>query len=339
MARDTGALKVIQTFDSRYEQTELARYQNFLADLSSAQGAYLSSNHYGGLRPRLMWAIRNGQPYGDGVADESQSAYARGRRIVLRYLQWSKANGFRVPPHNNTGLADIEALYVLERDPDALSHIHIAAQQATYDPFNYLKMQSVNSDARQVAIALQSFGAAHRLGIPFARHPLGGSAGFDSSPGSWLGAGRRQIDWIREYAVKPDGSIPSPAHNGNEAYLFNAMLATQLLEWSASVEWDASLIDLAQKIMDHLIVSLKPSWSSLGYLSNSPSPATDLAGFYVWPSLVLWQETGDQKYHEFAIRNLQAANTAYIAGVKQWNQVFSTRTEGAEALLAGESWR
>jgi hypothetical protein len=25
--------------------------------------------------------------------------------------------------------------------------------------------------------------------------------------------------------------------------------------------------------------------------------------------------------------------------MKQWNQVFSTLTEGAEALLAGEPWR
>jgi hypothetical protein len=338
VARSPDAIEAIRTFDQRFMQTEQDRYQDFLASLNDAQGAYLSGNHYGGLRSRLMWAIRNGEPYGEGVTDESQSAYARGRRIVKRYLQWAKANSFNIPPHNNTGLADIEALYTLEGDADALNHIHVSAQAATNDPYGYLKMQNPRSDARQIAIALQAFKAAHRLAIPYAPNPATRN-GFDASPGSWHGAGRRQIEWIRQYVVQPDGSIPSRAHNNDEAYLFNAMLATQLLEWCATVEWDPALLDLARQIIDHLIAAVKPGWSTLGYLSSSGSPATDLAGFYVWPSLALWQETGDQRYHDFAVSNLQAANTAYIQQMKQWNQVFSTLTEGAEALLAGEPWR
>ncbi|HUF70251.1 MAG TPA: Ig-like domain-containing protein [Longimicrobiales bacterium] len=339
VARNTSGMSVIQAFDLRFEQTEQARFQDFLNVLNDPQGAYLSANHYGGLRSRLMWAIRNNEPYGIGVTDESQYVYARGRRILKRYLEWTKANGYAIPPHNNTGVADVEALYVLEGDQDALTHIHVTAMAATWDPWGYLKFQNSQSDARQVAISLQLIKAAHRLGIPYERNPANHNVGFDTSPGSWYAAGRRQIDWARQYAVQSNGAIPSPAHGGSEAYLFNALLATQLLEWCATVEWDQAVFDLARLIMDHLIAVQKSGWSTLGYLSSSSGPATDLASFYVWPSLAMWQETGDQKYYDFAMKNVQAANTAYISNMKQWNQVYSTLAQGAEALLTGNPWR
>jgi hypothetical protein len=236
-------------------------------------------------------------------------------------------------------VADVEALYVLEGDQDALTHIHVTAMAATWDPWGYLKFQNSQSDARQVAISLQLIKAAHRLGIPYVRNPANHNVGFDASLGSWYAAGRRQIDWVRQYGVQSNGAIPSPAHGGSEAYLFNALLATQLLEWCATVEWDPAVFDLARQIMDHVIAVQKPGWNALGYLSSSSGPSTDLASFYVWPSLALWQETGDQKYYDFATKNMLASNTAYISQMKQWNQVYSTLAEGAEALLTGKSWR
>ena len=330
----------LQTYDQRYTSTEYARYQDFLAVENDPSGSYLSAQHYGGLRGRLMWAIRNGQPYGAGVTDETKYAYARGRRIVKRYLQYSKANNFATQAHNNTGLADIEALYVLEGDQDALTHIHVSAMLATTDNWGYLKMQNSNSDARQIAVALQALMAAHRLGIPYVRNPANGSVGFDASLGSWKAAAQRQIDWLTQYnIVHADGSIPSPAHGGTEAYLFNAWLATQLLDWYGYVQADGNVLQMAQRIMDHLIASQRSGWATLPYLANGTTPAYDLAAFYVWPSLVLWQETGDAKYKNFALQNLAASNQAFISAMKQWNQTYSTLGEGTAALLNGVSWR
>ena len=260
---------------------------------------------------------------------------------MKRYLEgYSKPNKFAVQAHNNTGLADIEALYVLEGDPDALTHIHISAMAATYDPWGYLKMQNSNADARQIAVALQALMAAHRLGIPYGRNPANNEMGFDASLGSWKAAAQRQIDWLTQYGiVKADGSIPSPAHGGTEAYLFNAWLATELLQWYGSIQADPAVLQLAVRIMDHLVAAERPGWNTLPYEANGTSPAPDLAAFYVWPSLVLWQETGDSKYYDFAISNLGATRQAFIASVKQWNQTYSTLAEGAEALASGVGWR
>ena len=320
-----------------YAQTERARYQEYLACQATC---FVGGLDYGGFLARLMWAIRVGEPIGPGVTDETKYAYARGRRIVKRYLQYSKANHFAIQPHNNTGMADVEALYLLEGDPDALTHIHVTAMSATTDNWGYLKMQNRNADGRIITVALQAVAAAHRLGIPYARNPANTSMGFDASLGSWKAVGDRQITWLTQYdVVKADGSIPSPAHSYHEAYLFNAWMATALLKWCATVEWNPQAFALAKRIMDHLVNSLPPGWETLGYLDDSTTPAWDLAGFYVWPSLVLWQETGDQRYYDFALSNLRATRHAYTRRIKQWNQTFGTLTLGADALAVGVRWR
>jgi hypothetical protein len=324
--------------DRLYRQTELARFKDFLA---LENGPFLDAHHYGGLRSRLMWAIRTGEPYGRSVTDEKRYAYARGRRIVKRYLEYSKQNHFAVQPHHNTGLADVEALWVLEADTDALAHIHVTAMGATVDRYGYLKLRNPSSDARIVTVALQALSAAHRLNIPFERNPANGSIGFDAGLQSWKAAGDRQIRWLEEFGiVKEDGSIPSPAHKRNrEAYLFNALLARELLNWCAYVEWNDSAFAIAQRIIDHLIASKKPHWATLGYVTDSAGPAYDLAAFFVWPALVMWQETGQRKYRDFALANVRATQQAYIERMKQWNQAFSTLVQGADALLAGVPWR
>jgi hypothetical protein len=288
-----------------------------------------------------MWAIRTNEPYGRTATDQSRSAYARGRRILKRYLQYSKENDYAVPPHHNTGLADVEALWVLEADSDALAHIHVTAMAATTDRYNYLKLRNPSSDARIVTVALQAVSAAHRLGIPYERNPANRNLGFDVSLGSWKAVGERQIQWLEEFeVVKANGSIPSPAHKNNrEAFLFNALLARELLNWCAYVEWNETAFNLARRIVDHLVDSLKPGWETLGYLSDSSGPAPDLAAFFVWPALVMWQETGEPKYRDFALENVRATRKAYLERMKQWNQVFSTLAQGAEALLAGVPWR
>jgi hypothetical protein len=96
--------------------------------------------------------------------------------------------------------------------------------------------------------------------------------------------------------------------------------------------------------MDHMVTLYNTKyvtrgWSTLPYTSASTGPAPDLAAFFVWPALALWQETGDSKYYDFAMVNLAATKDAYIAKFKQWNQVYSTMAEGAEALMKGARWR
>jgi hypothetical protein len=335
----------LSSYDRRFVSTEMARFQDYLASENDPNGSWLFAQHYGGLRGRLAWAIRTGEPYGAGVVDETRYAYARGKRIVKKYLQWTKSNRYLVQSHHNTGLADVEALYVLEGDQDALTHIHVTAASASTDPYGYLKMRNPNADARIPAIALQAATSAHRLGIPYTRHPANPSVAFDATPGSWKAQARRQIQWLIDFeVVKADGSVPSAVDHGAEAYLFNAMLAKELLQYCASVEWETGIFELARRIMDHMIqqyttVYAVRGWATLPYLSSSSGPAPDLAAFYVWPALALWQETSDQKYYDFAVQNLKATNAAYIAGVKQWNQVYSTMAEGAEALFAGQPWR
>jgi hypothetical protein len=52
---------------------------------------------------------------------------ARSKRSCVCYLQDSKADRPNVPTHNNAGLVDVEAPYLIEGDVDALAHIHITA--------------------------------------------------------------------------------------------------------------------------------------------------------------------------------------------------------------------
>jgi len=339
-------------------------------DLVNA-GAANMANHYGALRGRLMWAIRNGEPYGPGVTDVTQYTYARGRHIVKEYLKWSKAHDFWNQAHNNTGLADVEAIHVLEGDPDALTHIHASAQANTYDAWGYLHMVSTNSDFRQPAVALQAFNAAHRLGIPYSdvRKVSGASGGpsLDPGPGSWKAAGERLIAWLLDGdpnfkhaskgslptppAILPDGAMPAPAAlqkwpvdptnvGRSEVYFMNAMLATEFLRWSAFVSPHPRAEQTARLIIDHLIDELdRRGVSSLPFVGKNNGSADDLAGFFIWPALVLWQETGDQKYRDFAMKNLEATDGAYLWGAKQFNEAFSLGGHGAEALMTGADWR
>jgi Bacterial Ig-like domain (group 2) len=338
--RGTGVtVSSLSTYDQRYQQEEYKRFQDYLAVENDPGGAYLNANHYGGLRSRLSWAIRNGESWGPGVKDESRFGYARGLRIVRRYLQYSKSWKFNVPVQNNTGLADIELLYRLEGDPDARTHIHVTAEIYTNDPYGYLKLTNPQSGARIPAVAMQAFNAAYRLGIPYAHNTVNPNVSIDGSISSWKQAGERLISWFDQYnVIQADGSIYTPS-NGGDTYFMDAMIATQLLSWCANVQWNQRAFDQARLIMDHLIRSQKPGWSSLGYLDSSPSPSDDLAGYYIWPSLVLWQETKDQKYYDFAMKNMQAMSGAYIYQMKQFNQVYSTQGQDFEALAAGVPWR
>jgi uncharacterized protein YjdB len=340
VARDPNtSLQALRTYDQRYTQNEYARFQDYLAVEYDPQGAYLNANHYGGLRSRLSWAIRTGEAWGAGVTDESKYGYARGVRIVRRYLQWSEKNTYNIPVQNNTGIADIELLYRLHGDPVALTHIHMTAQKYTLDPYGYLTLQNPASGARIPAVAMQAFNAAHRLGIPYARNYANPNIALDQTISSWRQAGERLIAWFDQYnVIQADGTIYSPSNHG-DTYFMDAMLATQLLEWCANVQWHPRAFELARLIMDNLVSSLKPGWSSLGYLNTSTSPSDDLAGFYIWPSLVMWQETGDMKYYDFAMKNLAAAAKGYIFAPKQFNQVYSTLGQDLEALIAGVSWR
>jgi len=338
--RNAGpAETTIRAYDSRYESTEAARFGDFLAVEEDRRGAYLDGNHYGGLRSRLMWAIRNAEPWGPGHSDDLTTGYGRGVRIVRRYLRYTVANRHVVPVQHNTSLADVELLYRLEGDTVALTHIQIVAASFTSDPYNYVKVRNPKSGVRIPAVALQAFNAAHRLKVPYARNPANPNVVPDAALGSWKAAGDRLIQWIDQYQiVKPDGSTFSPSNNG-DTYFMDAMLAVQLLQWCANVEWNPRAFEIAQLIMDHLIASVKPGQQVLGYQDTSRDAAPDLAAFYVWPSLVLWQETGEPRYREFALTNLAATRKAYIQGIKQWNQVYSTLAQGAEALLAGVPWR
>lgn len=349
IARQSSQLGYIGTYDTRYLSQELVHFQKFLTVENDPQGAYLDHNHYGGLRQRLSWAVRNGQPYGPAVTDENTSGYARGKRILDRYLRYSRdGSHYNTQAHHNTGLADVEALYVLEGNQEALPHIHVSAMGATYrDPWGYWNMSITNThaDPRQLTVALQALMAAHRLNIPYGRNPANPGIGFDSSYGSWKAAARSRVDLAtKSYSVvQADGTLFSPAHKA-EAYLFNAWYATELMNYYAYVESDPQVLQVSQRLMDHMIdqynqIYKARGWATLPYMSTSSSAAPDLAGFYVWPSLVLWQETGNQKYYDFALQNIKASNTGYIGYTKQWNEIFSMRAQSAEALLAGVSWK
>jgi hypothetical protein len=328
--------------DTRYLQTESARYNDFLGCLS---GCITTAHHYGGLRSRMMWAIRNGEPIGPAATSET-FAYGRGRRIVRTYLAYSKQWNFATQPHNNTGLADIEAYYLLEGDPDAYNHIWVTAAIGTSDPYGYTNCTHSNSDARQGTVYIQAMSSAHRLAIPHSRPPANGGISTDMSRGSWLADGKWAVNRVIAGCVKADGSVPSPAHGTNvEAFLFNGWLASTLLQWHGFVEPNTAAFDAARRIMDHLItlyrtVYAPKGWSTLPYTTYGTYAAEDLAGYYVYPSLVLWQETGDSKYKDFAVSQIVSMNrTSSISGLKQWNQMYATQTQSAETLLSGVRWR
>lgn len=338
----TPLLPALDTYDTRFGQNEVARFRDFLACENTC---FREANHYGGLRSRLMWAIRTGQPYGPAATDESRHAYARGRRIVRRYLRWSRNNGYSIDWYNNTGLPDIEIVYRLDGDADAYKHLWVSASRYSKDRYGYQSCSRPQGyTVREPTVALQALSAAHRLGIPFRQPTHLSGAGFDGSQGSWKATGVRQIQWLKN-CISADGSVFQTVYGSNvEAYFFAAWMATELLRWNASVEWRGDAYNMAKLVMDHIIhefeTKYKPKgWSTLPYLSYQNSPAYDLAAFYIWPALALWQQTGNAKYREFARTNLVASNRAYIAKMKQFNQTYSSLGEGTEALLLGASWK
>jgi hypothetical protein len=331
----------VQRLDARFDQHEPGVWQ-YYADRETDINIVIVSHHYGALRGRLQWSIRNGEAIGP-QATEASSAYARGRRIVRAFLaRYSKPNKFYIPAYWNTGLLDVEALYVLEGDPDALTHIWVTGMASTYDPNGYYKGTNSNTELRPGIVGLQAYSFLHRNGVPFQRSSANSSIGFDSSPGSWLEAGRRQIGWFDAWCTT--GVCLSPGHGGDEVYFYNAWLATELLNWWAFVEGTQrpQAYELAVRLMDHLVDEWQRRGGSLPYQSTGYATGgnTDLAAFHVWPALVLWQETGDAKYYDFAMAHLAAANTANsVYLVKQFNQITSTLAQGAEALLQGVAWR
>jgi hypothetical protein len=295
--------------------------------------------HYGSLRGRLSWAIRTGEPFGAAVAQgDTATAYGRGRLPVQWYLaNYSALNRFTVQPHNNTGLGDIEAYYALERDSLALLHIHCSAAQGLYDPYGYLKLTNPNSDPRGVAIPLQAMNAATRFGVPYSGCPRNSNFAANPAYRSWREAGDTIIAWLDTYGgVRPDGTVEARA-NGGETYFMSAMLAGELLRWDRAASHPRARA-LALKIVEHLTqadsIAQAQGAATLPYVTPG-APAPDLAAYYIWPALVAWQETGDPRYRALALRQIAATQGAYIAGLKQWNQTYSTLAQGAEALLAG----
>lgn len=322
----------VAALDARFAANEDAAYLDAIALLD--KGAANMANHYDGLAGRFQRAIRDGDPTGP--------LYVRGREIVLRYLAWSKGAKFQIPPHNNTGMAGIEILATLEGNADAIAHIHtIAGFASGPDQWNYAKGLAAKSDPRQAAVALQAHMAAHRLGVPFRTSPANKNAVPLASLGSWLAAGQRQIQWLAANFVRPDGSVPSPSHTGREAYFMNAMVATELLRWYRDMEQDPAVLALATRIVGHLADEFERIGGPLGYLSGrAAGSSNDLAAFYVWPGLAIWQESADPRFRAFALAHMQAAaNAGNQTQAKQWQQAMSTRAQEAEPLLAGVSWR
>jgi hypothetical protein len=356
-----GGSSALSAFDQQFRQYENRTQcrgnacvrSGYASQLEMAErGAANLANHYGALRGRLQFSIRHGQPWGP-QAIGTHTFYGRGRDILKRYLQWAKPHGHAEQAHNNTGLLDIEALWLIEGDTAAWNHLHAGAIRESADPWGYHHMVNPNADPRQSAIALQAFSAAHRLGIPYS--PLAGVTWpLDERPGSWKAQGERLISWWldgdsayvhpergRRATPSPigvDGSAKAPACRGCEMYFQSAMMATELLRWSAYVEPHPRAEQAACLMISHMI-EVKGNAAALPFASNRRPPAPDLAGFYVYPALVCWQITGDSRYHQFALHSINALRDAYMWGGKQNNEAWSTGVQNADALLRGIPWR
>jgi len=199
-----------------------------------------------------------------------------------------------------------------------------------------LDLTGPNSDPRASAILLQTLSIGARYDFPYNAQASWGS--------TWKQAAATMVERISR-RIDSNGKIVSPAHKnsgqGDEAFFMNAMLAVELLRWHGFVESQPAWFDLARRIVDHLIEEhLRRGGACLPYTSDGSSAcAYDLAAFYVWPALVLWQETGLAKYRNFALRNMEAASGAFVDGAKQFNQAYSTGAQSSEALLFGLRWR
>jgi hypothetical protein len=338
---------VFGAYDAEYLVAERNAWQKWLATEGDPGGAWLDGQHYGALRGRLSYAIRHGEPFGPGVTDRAQFGYARGAYIVREYLKWAHRNGHSINVHLNTGLADIEALYVLEGDADALMHIHCSAGfAARADIYDYAKLTNPKSGARIPAQYLQAMHAAHRYGLPYAACPENSQLIPDrNGVSSWIENGDRIVAWLDQYGgLRADGSVRGLDNGQYETFFMSGMLADQLVRWHA-LTGNARAFEQATAIVDHLVDAYNTTfktrgWRCLPYLPNSTSEACDLGGFYVFAPLVLWQETGDAKYRDFALQHFSAiaGSAGFSWSFKQFNQGASL-PQNAEALLAGVRWR
>jgi hypothetical protein len=343
-------------YDQRYIAAEQASYDHVAVGQTQPQPrpgeTAATGMHYGALVSRLMWSTRHGLPL-----DATNAIYSHGVDAVRWYLQWTKKNSFNMQPHNNTGMFSIEALYLLEGDPDALTHLHVNAQCSTTDPWGYQSVTNLNGGWRIPAISLQVFTIARRLGIPYVRNQANTSCGFNAGLGSWDAAGAQQVQWMlaAEQRRGGDGSLESPVHSKvathgeigtTEAYFINALAARALLVWFRDTG-DRVAYDLAMRIISHLADEVsRKGVRCLPYLSNKISQSDvngesrDTAGFYPWIFAVAWQETGEQRYADAALTAIECAQAAYLGTPKQWNETYGDMwAQGAEALLAGVPWR
>jgi hypothetical protein len=121
----------------------------------------------------------------------------------------------------------------------------------------------------------------------------------------------------------------------------SAMLANELLRWYRDFSADPAVLELAARIVGHLADEWQRIGGPLPYLSGrAPGQNNDLAGFYVWSGLVLWQESGETRFRDFALAHMQAVSGSGNAKLaKQWQESVSTHAQEAEALLAGVRWR
>ncbi len=319
-------------YDSRYPGPELSTYNAWVA---GGRRAADGSSHYGALRSRYQWSLRNGLPVGPGAP--SNSVYTHGVEMTRAVLRgYFKPNNYGIAAHNATNLPDVEMLYVLEGDPEARA---MFAGMGRYLGASYIEtyfdLSNPNSDPRQSAVLLQVLNFNARYNLPYNARPSWGS--------TWKQAAATIVGRLAQ-RIDATGKVVSLAHKnsgqGDEAFFMNAMLATELLRWHGFVEPQPGWLDLARRIVDHLIdEDARRSGACLPYTSNSVNPAWDLAAYYVWPALVLWQETGDAKYRTFALANMDAARNAFVSGVKQFNQTYSTGAQSVEALLSGVRWR
>jgi hypothetical protein len=327
-----GTEPQIARYDNRYLEAEGRTYTAWVN--GGRKGADASS-HYGALRSRYEWSMRNGLPV--GPAAPPNSPYAHGAEMTrIMITRYAKPNKYKIPPHNNTALRDVELLYLIEGDGDARAYLEGIAQYygAAYID-RYFDLSGPNSDPRSSAILLQTLNLAERHQLRYTGRAAWGS--------SWKEAAATIVGRITN-RIPATGEVVSLAHKnsgqGDEAFFMNAMLATELLRWHGYVEPQPSWVALATRIMDHLVDEhAGRDAPCLPYLSKARGCAEDLAGFYVWPALVLWQETGDMKYRDFALANIRAAQQAYIQPAKQFNQIYSTGAQSAEALLSGVPWR
>jgi hypothetical protein len=245
VGRTSAANTTVNSYDGRYANAEQATYDLWVA---GGQSGADGSSHYGALRSRYQWSVRNGLPVGPGAP--SNSVYKHGvamtRAMILKYTQ---PNNFKIAPHNNTAMADVEMLYTLEGDAAALAHLKGIALYYGRDYLEYyFDLTGPGSDPRSSAILLQSLNAAHRFGLPYTGRSSWGS--------SWRQAGETMVARMAAQ-IPASGKVTSLAHKnsgqGDEAFFMNAMLATELLRWHGFVSPQPTWVSLAQRIMDHLI--------------------------------------------------------------------------------------